>query len=295
MPLPNIELLDQGFGVSGKVKFSLGKGNLPKICIFTKKSSAEIYLHGAHLTSFKTLGRELIWLSPNAEFQNDKAIRGGVPICWPWFGKHPQNSTLPQHGFARLSNFEVSQAFEDELENIVIVLSLESGNKPLSMFPYQFRLEIKFVIGENLEVSLTTMNQGNESFRITEAIHTYFQVTDIRQTAVNGLDKVSYFDQLEQTSYTHAGNLFFIEETDNIFSSPEQPLQILEAGENIASINQHGANSTIIWNPWIDKSRQMRDFPNQGYLNMLCIEAANTDEGVLIQPGKQHTITQIID
>ncbi len=287
-----VDKLNESLSINDKVEFRLGKGGLKKIHITNKMSDAEIYLHGAHLTSYKFAKRELIWLSPNAEFQNDKAIRGGIPICWPWFGKHPQNASLPQHGFARLSNFEVSQVFEDECENIVIILSLESGKKPLSMFPYQFRLEVKFVIGDNLEISLTTINQGNVSFRVTEAIHTYFQVADIRQTVVSGLDKVDYFDQLEQTSYTHAGQLFFIEETDNIFNSADQPLQIVEAGEVLSNINQRNANSTVIWNPWIEKSGV---FPNDGYLNMLCVEAANTEEGALVQSGKQHTIAQVID
>jgi len=286
--------LAERFNIPGKVTIGLGKGGQTKISINSKEFSAEIYLHGAHLTSYQKAGKEIIWLSPNAEFLPQKAIRGGIPICWPWFGKNPNDTTLPQHGFARISNFDIKEINEDEDGKISITLFLESGKRPLSMFPYRFTLEVKFIIGEQLRVSLTTYNESGSSFKITEAIHSYFQVEDIRQTVLSGLNGVKHFDQLTEKHFTQAGEAFFMEETDAIYENSEVTLQIKEAGNVSTNIAQNNANSTVVWNPWTEKSKGMADFPNEGYLNMLCVEAANTGLGIEILPGSSHTITQII-
>lgn len=290
----NIEKLAQQFNIPGKVSIVTGQGGLTKINAVTNSSTAEIYLHGAHLTSFQKDGKQLIWLSPNAEFLPQKAIRGGIPICWPWFGKKPDNPALPQHGFARISNFDILETNTDDEGNVSIVLSLESGDRPLSMFPYKFELRIKFVIGSQLSVSLTTYNRSDTSFKITEAIHTYFQVEDIRQTILSGLNGITHYDQLAGKDFTQAGEVFFMEETDAIYQKTENELLIKEAGKVSARIAQQNANSTVVWNPWVEKSKSMTDFPNEGYLNMLCVEAANTGEGIELPPGSSHTMTQVI-
>ena len=295
-----IDGLNHKFAIKNKIAFFAGENNWPVVKVNTDWSEALIHLNGAHLTSFvNSQGRELIWLSSLAKYQSGKAIRGGIPICWPWFGKNKSDAQLPQHGFARTSLFDVKSVEELPQGEVAVSLGLNDNQHTLSLWPFEFNLIVNFIIGRSLKVELATTNTGNKPITLSEAIHTYFYVDDIRETRLVGLEQCEYFDQLSSDSRVQQKPVEFSEETDRIYSASKSEL-LLESSsadkkqKRLVKVKQANANSTVIWNPWIEKSKGMADFPSMGYINMVCIEAANTRELINIAPGESHTISQEI-
>ncbi|MCW8997132.1 MAG: D-hexose-6-phosphate mutarotase, partial [Kangiellaceae bacterium] len=243
------------------------QGELIKCLVNFKYAKAEFFLQGAHITSFipKHLNTDMLWLSPQSNYSMGKAIRGGIPICWPWFGKSKTDASLPQHGFARNSEFSLD-SIEISDETVTIKLLLISNRESLKLWPHNFKLEVEFKFGKRLEVSLTTVNDDALPFSITEAIHSYFLISDINKTAIRGLANIDYFDQLTSHSKAQQDDLEFNQEVDRIYSASKEPLEISQQNKVKVEITQVGANSTVIWNPWQNKAQAMSDFPDSGYL-----------------------------
>lgn len=292
----HVDALNTTFGLEGKINFTENKG-LVKLSAHTKFSKLECYLHGAHITSFIiNNAEELLWLSPMAIFAKEKAIRGGIPICWPWFGKHPSNSTLQQHGFARNCIFDVKVTKELENGDLQIVLSLTANEATLKVWPYHFCLELRITAGLSLSVELVTRNLDNKVFSITEAIHSYFNVSDISNISLNGLQGTPYYDQLVDKDFLQTDlNCTFTSETDRIYQAPGNDILLLQNNAPKIRIEQEQGDAVVVWNPWIDKSKSMSDFPDAGYKNMLCVEAANARYAAIeLAPGESHAIKQTI-
>jgi glucose-6-phosphate 1-epimerase len=291
----NLERLNKAFGLDGKIKF-IEDNNLIKLRVQNQYSQLECFLHGAHITSFKpNEGEELIWLSPLSNYKKGKAIRGGIPICWPWFGK-PENSSLQQHGFARNSLFDVHKTSELDNGEIELVLFLRANEESLQIWPYQFSLEVHITIGERLSIELITHNIDTKNFLLTEAIHTYFKVSDISALSLTGLQGATYYDQLlDMESFQSEASLTFISETDRIYKAPDGDINIIQnKGPGIVIEQDHGG-AVVVWNPWLEKSASMSDFPNDGYQTMVCVEAANTlYQTINLAPGSRHSIKQTI-
>ena len=292
----NIDALNSTFGLDGKIDFTENKG-LVKLSAQAKFSKLECYLHGAHVTSFITNNtEELLWLSPAAIFENGKAIRGGIPICWPWFGKHPSNSNLPQHGFARNNSFDVKSTKELENGDVQIVLILRSSAMTMAIWPYHFSLEVWITLGKNLSVELVSQNLGSKVFTITEAIHSYFNISDISTVTLNGLQGVTFYDQLTLNERVQTeGSFKFTTETDRIYRTPSNEISLLQTNGPKFKIKQENGNAIVVWNPWAEKAKSMTDFPDDDYQNMLCLEAANARySDIELAPGESHSIKQII-
>ena len=291
----SLERLNEEFGLHGKIKF-FEDNNLIKLRVQSQYSQLECYLHGAHITSFKSNeGEELIWLSSLSNYKQGKAIRGGIPICWPWFGK-PANSSLQQHGFARNGLFEVYKTSELENGEIELVLLLKANEESLMLWPYQFSLEVCITVGERLSIELITNNTDSKNFLLTEAIHTYFKVSDVSELSLSGLHGATYYDQLlDMESIQSELSFKFNCETDRIYKAPDGELTILQNKGPSIAIAQERASAVVVWNPWIEKSASMTDFPNDGYQTMVCIEAANAHyETINLPPGSRHSIKQTI-
>lgn len=291
-----VEALNATFGLEGKIIFKEHKG-LVKLSAKSKFSKLECYLQGAHITSFTVKNSEnLLWLSPMALFEKGKAIRGGIPICWPWFGKHSRDASLPQHGFARNSIFDVKATKELENGDLQITLAFAANAATMEVWPYRFSLEVCITVGASLTVELMTHNFDKQVFSITEAIHSYFKVRDITNVKLNGLQGCRYYDQLADKYFVQIGlSCEFERETDKIYQMPSNELLLIDNVEQEITIKQENANAVVVWNPWIEKSKLMRDFPGDGYKNMLCVEAANARyAAVELAPGESHSIKQMI-
>lgn len=283
------------------VQLVSGKGGLPVVLIENSAATAEIYLHGAHVTSYipKASGKDLIWMSKDAIFDREKPIRGGIPICWPWFGK-PNTTENPganiQHGFARAADWAVKEVNHIDSATTSVTLVLYSTAETLKLYPYCFRAELEVIVGASLKLNLTTYNTGLAPMRITQAMHTYFAVGDIAQTEVTGFDGVAYIDTVPgaaEVNCTQSGNIAFDCEVDRIYEN-FSGTAVIEDKANARKIivKKSNSNTSVVWNPWINKAAAMSDYNNDGYLTMVCVETCNiTHDAKFISAGESWTLS----
>lgn len=284
--------------------FSVSTSNreqLPTLTVVNRHCKAEVALFGAHLLSFipSSDGKERLWLSETAIFDKSKPIRGGVPICWPWFaGIYPdfkahENSKLPAHGFVRTQDWRVI-AIEESHEATIITLS------PTQLGLYGFSDDlltcVEITFAEKCSIKLITKNTSEQPVKVTAALHTYFNVTDIHHTTIMGVEG-RYIDKTRESGIFEQLLPYLINtETDRIHLQDQKNqfgfIQVISQHDKI-SIEQHGHDSVVIWNPWQAKSKTMADMQDNGYLDMLCIEASLT-KGTVLVAQEQHELVQII-
>jgi len=293
-----VDELNKTFGFSDKnnpLIFKNGDGDIPVVEIQNKFSSARISLQGANLLSFVVNKKgELIWLSEDAVFAKGKSVRGGIPICWPWFGVHESDVSLPSHGFARTALWAVSSTEQLSSGETKIIFNLKTDTldeKIKMMWPIPTTVEYTLTIGAILRLELTTTNNGQKDIIIGEALHTYFNVNDIHKTQISGLDKTEYLDKPDNYKRKQQnGNITINEEVDRVYIDTASEVVIRHGVKKII-IKKQESLSTIVWNPWKAVANKMDDLGKDGYVNMLCVESGNVSENmVVIKPGKHHTL-----
>ena len=292
------EELQEEFGIDGVVRISDCAESYPVIYIENTLASAEIALHGAHVMRYQPANEKpVLWLSDTAVYRAGKAIRGGIPVCWPWFSAHPDDGSLPAHGVAR-SRFWTLEAIETLASGEThITLALLDSPETLTQWPYAFRFVLTVTVGRELTVALTATNTSNTACTCSGALHSYFAIADITQARLSGLDGVEYIDQLlEGRRLLQRGDIVIDEEFDAIYQDTQDDVVIIDqAGERDIRVSRAGSRSVVIWNPWIKKSSGMADFHKEGYQQMVCVEAANAgDDTVLLEPGESHTLSTTI-
>lgn len=247
------------------------KNELEYIEVSNALSSIKIALQGAHIFYFRVKGKSpLLFLSDTSHFKVGKAIRGGIPICWPWFGAHTSNHSLPNHGFARTSMWTHVSTEEIDKDCSKIILELKSSEETEKLWPYDFELQLEILMSEKLELSLITKNSGSEPFSITQALHTYLLIEDITTACIEGLEGTKYYDKLTDTDNNpQKGKVCFSSEVDRIYENVTNPLSV----ENI-EVQTIGSNTVVVWNPGKDFKNNFSDLSD--YKTMLCIESANT-------------------
>jgi D-hexose-6-phosphate mutarotase len=290
--------LNRTFGIEGHLRFEEGAGSLPRAAISNAFATAEVYLHGAHVTAFRPRGAEsVLWMSELAVFEAGKAIRGGIPVVWPWFGPHPGDEQLPQHGFARVSDWTVDDTRVLPDGRTQLRLKLVDDGITRQLWPHPFNLDLTVVVGSELRVGLTSRNAGTEPVTVGGALHTYFRVGDIGRISIEGLDGGEFMDQLDdhKTKRTE-GKVTISGETDRVYLDTTGACAIFDPSlQRTVHVGKSGSQATVLWNPWIDKSRRIVDFPDDGYRSMVCIEAANAFADVyVLPPGGEHTLAQTI-
>lgn len=277
---------NEKFAIENKIVFETPIEDYPPfVTLYSKYSSCKIALHGAHVLSFMLHGKEdLLWLSSKALYRNDKAIRGGIPICLPWFG----GVDTPSHGFARISKWDVIKSGQNVDESPYIFFRLTSD---------KFIAEYFVEVTEVLKLELTVKNLDEKPFVFTEALHSYFNISNVKNVNLSGLEGIKYIDSLdESTEKTQHGAIEIDAEIDRIYLETEEVCVIDDSGYNRKiSIRKENSKSTVVWNPWIEKSASMVDFDEGGYKNMLCVESANIgDEEIVLQSGESHSLKVII-
>ena len=272
-----------------------GEGAIPLIEVKNLLTEAVISLQGAHLLSWIPAGAsEVIWLSEDATFAEGKSVRCGIPICWPWFGAHQSNESFPAHGFARtvmwaLSGVEQLVTGETQLR---FTLKPELLDEQVQkMWPSLTSAEYTITLGEKLRLELKTINNSNQDIVIGEALHTYFNVIDIRSTQVEGLDGKEYLDKPDNFKRKKQNGLIEIkDEVDRVYLKTSDDVFINNQQRKI-KISKQGSHSTIVWNPGKTGAEKMGDLGKDGYLQMLCVESANAAEDVVyIEAGQSHTL-----
>lgn len=289
------ESLNRRFSRGAQIRFGQLGNALVLAEIDTPLATAEISLHGGHVVSWrpKHQAKPVLWVSKSAQFIPGKAIRGGVPICWPWFGAHPSDAKLPGHGYARISPWEVAAVNSLDSGAVEITLSLFDNDLSRAYWPNGVCLSIKITIGEMLKVVLTTSNQSDREIVLTEGLHTYFQVSDIAKVRVSGLEGCEYVDLVDGNKRKQqVGPIVFDGEMGRIYENSQATCVIDDAPLNRRIvIDKSGSNSTAVWNPWAAKAATMDDMGRDGWREMVCVESANALGNVVtVKAGESHSL-----
>jgi len=273
------------------IQHKILKNGFPYIEISNQYAHARIALQGAHIFAYKATDKPaLLWLSPKSMMQEGKAIRGGIPICFPWFGKHKVDITLPQHGFARTSLWKVVEEEEKADGTTHIRLQLTQTADTRKLWAYDFELNLDVVVGETLALTLHITNTDTKPFDVSMALHTYLNISDIENVEVVGLDGTVYYDALTQNIQRQEGNLDIHAEIDRVYQHKQASIALLDSDSEI-SITSKGSESLVVWNPWKEKSIAMADMADDGYRTMLCLETANArDDSRVIEAGQTHSM-----
>jgi D-hexose-6-phosphate mutarotase len=283
----NLHLLNKHFGIEDVLHFSGGEGGLWHASITTDRCTAELYRHGAHLTRWRPKGHdEVLWLSDLARFEYGKAIRGGVPICFPWFaGNQPANDPDgPSHGYARITTWEYIDAKQD---GDGVTLAMRTAIEPFAL-----RYDVTFA--DTLTMRLSVTNTGQAPATFESALHTYFVVSQIKAVRVEGLEHADYLDTVggAETPKTQDDQpITFDRETDRTYASTATT-RIVDPGlQRVITIEKDHSGSTVVWNPWTDKAKAMADFGDDEWPGMLCVESGNiAPNAIELGPDQSHAM-----
>jgi len=283
--------LNSRFAIPG-LRFEYGKGGLIRAVVDTPTARGELFLQGAHVTQWTPVGQQpVLWMSGASHFEKGKPIRGGVPICFPWFGPSIHDPSAPAHGFARLAEWQITSA-RAKIDG-AIELNLQTTIEP-------FSLNYQVAFGRELKLTLTTHLNTNATSPLTyeDALHTYLSVSDVRSISISGLESTSYLDKVDGATMKPAAAkaIEFTSETDRVYMDTIVDCVLTDSNmKRTIRVAKSGSSSTVVWNPWIDKSKRMADFGDDEWPSMVCIETANVASNrIEIAPGESHATSSIL-
>jgi len=284
--------LNSAHAIPGMVKFEAGEGGLARIAITTPLANAHIYLQGAHVTHYQPAGQgPVLFVSARSQFAPGKAIRGGIPVIFPWFGPRSGDPAAPQHGFARSLMWDVQSVAEHADGAISVSLTLPASDLSCRWLPNSFQLVYEISIGASLQGSLRVRNTSDSALQFEEALHTYLAVSDVRNIGIEGLSGHTCIDKVDQMKrkVQPAGALRLVGETDRVYLDAPGAVAVFDPAGRRLVISKDGSRSTVVWNPWAQKARAMSDLGEDQWPRMVCIETANAaDNAVTLAPGEQH-------
>ncbi|GGI77232.1 D-hexose-6-phosphate mutarotase [Shewanella gelidii] len=255
----------------------------------TALCQAKIYLQGAQITEFKPSNQaSLLWVSSANDYQPGISIRGGIPICWPWFGQSTQEN-WPAHGFARTKLWHVEASLLEH-DIAIITLALSPQEFDCEYWPYKTQIRVKFELGKSLRVSLINQNLDTQAITLTQALHSYFPIDDIHQLKARGFLGSDFIEFAKGPFNQESDTVRFDRETDRVYANLP-PVQYLESTQGTIEVRRAQSQSAVLWNPWIEKSKRLSRFLNQDYQQMVCLEAANVrEDSITLAPNEQHTL-----
>lgn len=273
---------------------------LDKLVIANSACTGEIYLQGGHVTRWQPVGaKPVLFMSEKSWFAADKPIRGGVPLCLPWFGPRGQApagaAPSPAHGFVRLRPWRVCAARPEADAHEVVLETIRDGQS--YDWPQSFTVHHALHMGKQLDMILTVTNTGSTPMTFEAAQHTYFAVSDVRQVTVDGLDGTDYLDKVDGAKRkTQSGPITITGETDRIYLDTTGDLVIVDPlWQRRIRIHKENSRNTVVWNPWIDKAKAMPDFGDEEWPGMICVETCNVkDDAVTLAPGASHVMATTI-
>jgi len=282
------------------VVLGTGRGGLRRLTIDTGVCAAELYLHGAHLCGWqpRSQPQPVLWMSEASRFESGAPIRGGVPICFPWFGPKAGDPAAPVHGVARISAWNLDGVALEADGSVVVRLGLDFGSLASPHVTHNLVLAYELRLGDDLSIALTVTNPADVPATFEEALHTYFAVGDVRQVSGAGLEGATYVDKVDgATRKTQADALVTISgETDRLYLDTGAAITLTDPGlGRRIRVEKAGSRSSVVWNPWVAKSRAMADFGDDEWPGMICIETANAaDNAVTVPPHSSHSMTATI-
>ena len=293
--------MDSSLEIPGIARLATGPGGLPRYEITTPLAQAHISLHGAHVTHFAPAGqRPVLFISAQSGFQAGKAIRGGVPVIFPWFGARLGHPDAPAHGFARTRSWTAESLVQQPGGEVVLTLRLEPDETTRTLWgePNDWALRHRVTIGAALTMELEIENRGAAPFRCEEALHTYFSVSEVGAIQVRGLEGAEYYDKADGMRRKRQGSapIEFTGETDRTYIHTAGKCSIDDPKwHRKIVIEKTNSDSTVVWNPWIEKAQGMADFGDDEWHGMVCVETGNVaDNRLEISPGARHITRTVV-
>lgn len=287
----DIATLNENFGIPGVLVFDL-HGELIRAVITAPAASATVYLQGGHVAEWQPTGeRPVLFTSGNSAFKKGKAIRGGIPVIFPWFGDRHDGKAGPAHGFARTEEWEFGFAAlaGDDL-HMSLLLTPNETSRALGFD--HFRVVYHLTIGRSLSLKLSVVSDAVTPMTYEEAFHTYFAVGDVRKTSVTGLHHVEYLDKRDGGALKTQSEdpMVLTRDTDRVYLDTTHTCVIDDAAnQRKITVAKTNSSTTIVWNPWTELTAKMADMEPGGWEGMLCIESANAaDASITLAHGEIH-------
>ena len=294
----NTKELNERFTIKDEVEFSDGNGGLPIVTINNKFATSVISLYGGQVLSYQPVGGlDVLWMSDKSVFEEGKPIRGGIPLCFPWFGPHASDTSLPQHGFARLVEWNVSEVLILANGATKLILSLHYSAATKKYWPYEFSAMLTVTVGPKLEVKLTVINIGEETFTYSDALHSYFNISDINEINIDGLRSASYYEGASTELNRQEEPLLQIakEENRRYVGSVTDCIIYDKQYRRKIRIAKTDSKVTVVWNPGAENAKNIADIGEDGHKHFVCIEAVNAyDDVVTLASGQEFTLSTII-
>jgi glucose-6-phosphate 1-epimerase len=285
------------FAIAGIAEVVKGNGGLPKVRVTTSDCIGEIYLHGAHVTSWKPSGaEEVLFVSSRSRWEDGRAIRGGIPICFPWFGGKSDDPKAPAHGFVRTKAWQIESI--SQLGNAVTVsMTTASDETTKKWWPADFRAVYRATFDRELSLELEVSNTGSAPLRFEEALHAYHRIGNIDETRLRGLDGVEYIDKTDSNlKKTQRGEIAITSETDRVYLNTPAPIHVSDpVSQRAIEVVKENSRTTVVWNPWAEKAHALGDLADDEWKQMVCVENSNVGSfGVDLASGQQHTMKAFI-
>jgi glucose-6-phosphate 1-epimerase len=286
-----IAKLNERFGIEKLVRIDAGRGGLPRVVIHTPVAQAEIYLHGAHVTHYQPHGQQpVLFVSSGAIFEAGNHIRGGVPICFPWFGQREGQPDAPMHGFVRSRSWELI-AVEQKGQEIHARLRFVSDDDTRAQWPHDFEAVYEVAVGATLSMELAITNRSDDAFTFEEALHSYLTVSDVRQVAITGLAGATYIDKEDNFREKTLGDepIYYTGAFDRVVVNSTATCELHDPGlERTIRVAKQNSNTTVLWNPG-EKGKPFADLPDAERIKFVCIETANARvNAVRLEAGQTH-------
>ena len=289
--------LDRQLGIPGVARVSEGNGELARVQITGPFGEAEMYLHGAHVTSWKPVGKdEVLFVSTKSRWEEGQAIRGGIPICFPWFRGKLEDPHAPAHGFVRTRIWQLESITENE-KGVAVTMFTQSDEHTRKWWPGEFRLVHRATFGSELRLELVCMNVGTTPFRFEEALHTYNRIGNIQDARLQGLDNVSYLDNTESNKEkTQRGDILIASPTDRAYCNTQNEVDLRDPNmKRRIRLRKEHSLSTVVWNPWSEGAARLQDLGDGEWRQFLCVEASNIlDAAINLAPGQEHRMAAVL-
>jgi len=289
--------LNRRFEIPGIARIVDGRGGLPCVQVSSPRASGEIYLHGAHVTSWKPVGNEeVLYLSSKSKWQDGAAIRGGVPVCFPWFSARADDPRSPAHGLVRTKSWQLEGITHAD-HDVTVALSTSADDATRKTWFGDYHLLFCATFGEQLRLEIIATNRGTSSFRFEEALHSYFRVANIAGAKLRGLNGAGFIDQTDAKREKHQhGDVLISAETDRVYLKTFSTVEIEDpAARRRVLVAKEESRDTVLWNPWSEKAKKMSDVGADEWRQFVCVETCNVgDHAVNLAPAQAHTMSALI-
>jgi glucose-6-phosphate 1-epimerase len=288
---------NERFGIPGVAEVVSGQGGLAVVRVKAGASAAEIYLHGAQVTSWRPSGAdEVLFVSEQSRWEEGKAIRGGIPICFPWFRGKADDAKAPAHGVVRTKAWELTAIGQDG-DAVTVTLATESDEASRRWWPFEFRAEYRVTVGAELKLELAATNTGSAAIRFEEALHTYHRVGDAEMVRIVGLDGTAFLDNMNANrERMQRGDVVFTAQTDNAYMNTTTALEVIDPVlRRRIRTEKKNSLTTVVWNPWREGAKALADLGDDEWRQMACVEASNIlAHAVKLGQRETHVMTAAI-